>query len=145
MLGEYNKNSANPVHKMIEVLREHAFAAHTYKHTTMGFLEDIEDMPNQFEYAKAFFRPLVPARVHDRHRGRRRDPDEACRWWRGTGADWKPGTYKVDDPAGAATARDRGRARAVAAGRCPGWPWPSTPRASPRPRRSTRPSTCSWT
>jgi zinc protease len=55
VLGEYNKNSAEPVRKLIEVQREHAFRTHTYKHTTMGFLKDIEDMPNQFEYAKAFF------------------------------------------------------------------------------------------
>jgi zinc protease len=55
VLGEYNKNSAEPVRKLIEVQREHAFRTHTYKHTTMGFLKDIEDMPNQFEYAKTFF------------------------------------------------------------------------------------------
>ena len=55
MLGEYNKNSANPIQKLIEVQRENAFKAHTYRHTTMGFLKDIEDMPNQFEYSKAFF------------------------------------------------------------------------------------------
>ncbi|HEY7922143.1 MAG TPA: insulinase family protein, partial [Vicinamibacteria bacterium] len=40
VLGEYNKNSANPIQKLIEVQREHAFQAHTYKHTTMGFLKD---------------------------------------------------------------------------------------------------------
>ncbi len=55
VLGEYNKNSANPISKLIEVQRNAAFQAHTYKHTTMGFLKDIEDMPNQFEYSKAFF------------------------------------------------------------------------------------------
>jgi zinc protease len=55
VLGEYNKNSADPIQKLIEVQREHAFKAHTYKHTTMGFLKDIEDMPNQFEYSKTFF------------------------------------------------------------------------------------------
>jgi zinc protease len=56
VLGEYNKNSAEPVRKLMEVQREHAFRAHTYKHTTMGFLRDIEDMPNQFAYAQTFFR-----------------------------------------------------------------------------------------
>jgi zinc protease len=55
VLGEYNKNSANPVRKLLEVQREHAFTAHTYKHTTMGFIRDIEDMPNQFEYSRVFF------------------------------------------------------------------------------------------
>ncbi|HEY7410579.1 MAG TPA: pitrilysin family protein, partial [Vicinamibacteria bacterium] len=55
VLGEYNKNSAEPLRKLFEVQREHGFAAHTYKHTTMGFLRDIEDMPNQFAYSRAFF------------------------------------------------------------------------------------------
>ena len=41
VLGEYNKNSANPINKLLEVQREHAFTAHTYKHTTMGFIRDI--------------------------------------------------------------------------------------------------------
>jgi len=55
VLGEYNKNSAEPFRKLIEVQRENAFTTHTYRHTTMGFLKDVEDMPNQFEYAKVFF------------------------------------------------------------------------------------------
>ncbi|HVF41142.1 MAG TPA: pitrilysin family protein [Gemmatimonadaceae bacterium] len=55
VLGEYNKNSANPGSKLFEVMRDSAFSKHTYKHTTMGFIKDIEDMPNQFEYSKVFF------------------------------------------------------------------------------------------
>ncbi len=55
VLGEYNKNSANPGSKLYEVMRDSAFSTHTYKHTTMGFIKDIEDMPNQFEYSKVFF------------------------------------------------------------------------------------------
>src|SRR5262245_39499852 len=55
VLGEYNKNSAEPLRKLFEVQRNAAFTAHTYKHTTMGFIKDIEDMPNQFEYSKVFF------------------------------------------------------------------------------------------
>jgi zinc protease len=55
VLGEYNKNSANPVQKLYETLRDTAFDRHTYKHTTMGFLRDIEDMPNQLEYSHMFF------------------------------------------------------------------------------------------
>ncbi len=55
VLGEYNKNSADPTEKLIEVQRDHAFTKHTYKHTTMGFLKDIEDMPNQYAYSKLFF------------------------------------------------------------------------------------------
>jgi zinc protease len=55
ILGEYNKNSANPLEKLFEVQRDQAYKVHTYKHTTMGFLRDIEDMPNQYAYSKVFF------------------------------------------------------------------------------------------
>jgi zinc protease len=56
VLGEYNKNSASPTFKMYEVLRETAFNKHTYSHTTMGYLADIKDYPNQYEYAWTFFK-----------------------------------------------------------------------------------------
>lgn len=55
VLGEYNKNSANPIRKILEVQRDNAYALHPYKHTTMGFIEDIEDMPNEFDYSRTFF------------------------------------------------------------------------------------------
>ncbi len=55
VLGEYNKNSASPFFKMNEVLRETAFRKHTYSHTTMGYLADIKDYPNQYDYAWQFF------------------------------------------------------------------------------------------
>ncbi len=53
--GEYLKNSASPFSKLFETVRKNAFKVHTYRHTTMGFLEDIEDMPNQLEYSYEFF------------------------------------------------------------------------------------------
>lgn len=53
--GEYLKNSSNPLSKMFEVARRLAFSTHTYRHTTMGFLEDIEKMPDQYDYSKTFF------------------------------------------------------------------------------------------
>lgn len=53
--GEYNKNSAAPTQKLHEKVRETAFDAHTYKHTTMGFLADIKAMPDQYAYSKQFF------------------------------------------------------------------------------------------
>lgn len=56
VLGEYNKNSASPTFKMYEVMRETAFQKHTYSHTTMGYLKDIKDYPNQYEYAWKFFK-----------------------------------------------------------------------------------------
>jgi zinc protease len=55
VLGEYNKNSASPFSKLYEKLRETAFDKHTYAHTTMGFIKDIEDMPNQYDYSWQFY------------------------------------------------------------------------------------------
>lgn len=55
VLGEYNKNSANPISKIFEVMRDKSFTKHTYKHTTMGFIKDIEAMPDQFDYSRVFF------------------------------------------------------------------------------------------
>ncbi len=55
VLGEYNKGASNPIQPMAEALYENAFSTHTYKHTTIGFLRDIEDMPNQFAYSRQFF------------------------------------------------------------------------------------------
>ncbi len=98
VLGEYNKNSANPVSKLLEVTRDAAFDRHTYKHTTMGFLKDIEDMPNQYAYSLQFFdrwyRPeytsiIVAGDV---------DPKAVIpmieKYW----GKWKRGTYKVAIP-----------------------------------------------
>src|SRR4051794_22878933 len=55
VLGEYNKGASNPFQKMFEALFDHAFTRHTYKHTTIGFLKDIEAMPQQFAYSRQFF------------------------------------------------------------------------------------------
>ena len=55
VLGEYNKNSASPFTKLFEVLRETAYKQHTYAHTTLGYLEDIKDFPNQYDYSLEFF------------------------------------------------------------------------------------------
>jgi zinc protease len=61
VLGEFNKNSADPEEKLYEVLRATAYKRHTYSHTTMGFIEDIQDMPNQYDYSwdfyKRYYRP----------------------------------------------------------------------------------------
>ena len=55
ILGEYNKNSAEPLEKLFEVQRDRFYQVHTYKHTTMGFIKDIENMPNEYAYSKTFF------------------------------------------------------------------------------------------
>ena len=55
ILGEYNKNSSSPFQTIDEKVRDAAYTQHTYKHSTMGFLKDIEDMPNQYQYSLTFF------------------------------------------------------------------------------------------
>ncbi|MEX5745988.1 M16 family metallopeptidase [Massilia sp. X63] len=99
VLGEYNKNSANPMQKLFEVQREAAFSTHTYRHTTMGFLKDIEDMPNQYEYSKVFFdRWYRPERTTVIIAGDV-EPSKAVamveKYW---GA-WKRGSFKSNVPA----------------------------------------------
>ncbi|CAN5864597.1 pitrilysin family protein [soil metagenome] len=97
--GEYDKNSANPFSKLYEVLRETAFKTHTYSHTTMGYLKDIQDMPNQFEYSqeffKRFYRPeyTTVVLVGDATRA------QAVNLTRKYFGDWKRGDYVVKIPA----------------------------------------------
>jgi len=55
IMGEYNKSYSNPMLSMFEKLQDAAFTTHTYKHTTIGFLDDIKDMPNQYNYSLQFF------------------------------------------------------------------------------------------
>ena len=59
--GEYYAGASNPYRRLIETLRDTAYDKHSYKHTTLGFLRDIQDMPNQYEYSllykKRFYAP----------------------------------------------------------------------------------------
>jgi len=54
--GEYLKNNASPTRKLLAAVRKEAFDTHTYKHTTMGFFEDVEAMPDQIAYGEKFFK-----------------------------------------------------------------------------------------
>lgn len=54
--GEYQTRSSNPTQPMWETLSEMAFTRHTYGHTTIGYLRDIEAMPTMYEYSQQFFR-----------------------------------------------------------------------------------------
>ncbi|RMG48366.1 MAG: insulinase family protein [Acidobacteria bacterium] len=99
VLGEYNKNSANPLRKMLEVLRDTAFTRHPYKHTTMGFLRDIEDMPNQYEYSRTFFqryyRPEYATIIVVGDVTRERVVSLVKKYW----GSWPRGSYVPDIPA----------------------------------------------
>jgi zinc protease len=98
VLGEYNKNSANPINKLIEVQRDSAFTTHPYKHTTMGFIRDIEDMPNQFEYARTFFqrwyRPEYTTIIVAGDVTPQQVMPLVEKYW----GDWKRGSFTVDIP-----------------------------------------------
>ncbi len=53
--GEFRKGRTNPFFALYEAYCFEAFDKHTYKHTTIGFEEDIKKMPEQYEYSKSFF------------------------------------------------------------------------------------------
>ena len=55
ILGEYAKSASNPELKLEEKLAETAFNKHTYRHTTIGYLDDVKAMPEGFDYARQFF------------------------------------------------------------------------------------------
>jgi zinc protease len=55
VLGEYNKGASSPFLLLNETMQDKAYTTHTYKHTTIGFLADVKDMPNQYAYSKTFF------------------------------------------------------------------------------------------
>jgi zinc protease len=90
VMGEYRNGAANPGRRMGEVLSGLMYGDHGYGHTTIGFLEDVEDMPNEYQAALAFhdnyYRPnncvmLVTGDV---------EPNEIFALVRELYADWKP-------------------------------------------------------
>ena len=99
VLGEYSKNSTSPTSKLSEVLRDTAFDRHTYKHTTMGFLKDIQDMPNQYEYSRLFFdryyRPQYTTIIVAGDVSPERVRPLAQKYW----GNWKRGDYRPAIPA----------------------------------------------
>ncbi|NOX87438.1 MAG: insulinase family protein [Calditrichaeota bacterium] len=54
--GEFRKGRVNPWSVLEENLYNLAFDVHTYKHTTIGFEEDIKRMPEMYDYSKNFFK-----------------------------------------------------------------------------------------
>jgi zinc protease len=64
VLGEYHKSTSDPAEVMWERLSELAFHVHPYRHTTMGTLADIQQMPNHYRYSWDFFRRhYVPGNI----------------------------------------------------------------------------------
>ena len=56
ILGEYLKSASDPEQKLYEKMMETAYTTHTYRHTVIGYLEDIKNMPAGYEYSREFFR-----------------------------------------------------------------------------------------
>jgi zinc protease len=52
--GEYYSSVSSPDRRLYELLRDTAFEKHSYRHTTLGYLKDILDMPSQFEYSQLY-------------------------------------------------------------------------------------------
>jgi zinc protease len=98
VLGEYNKSVSNPIQPMFEKSRELAYQKHTYKHTTLGFLADIQAMPGYYDYSLKFFQRFYRPEnctllvVGDAQ------PEKAVALVKKYYGDWKPGYAKTDIP-----------------------------------------------
>src|SRR4051794_23935861 len=119
VLGEYNKSASSPFLILNEAMQDAAYTKHTYKHTTIGFLDDIKDMPDQYAYSRAFcdrwYRPetctiVVAGDVdHDRLVKHVREPY----------GDWPRGRASVTIPAEPAQGETRSKSLT--------WPVPTLP------------------
>ena len=56
ILGEYAKSASNPEQILDEKMLETAYTKHTYRHTVIGYLDDVKAMPSGFAYSREFFR-----------------------------------------------------------------------------------------
>ena len=55
ILGEYQQGAREPQRFLNERVRLAAFQKHTYRHTTIGFEEDVRRMPEAYEYSRSFY------------------------------------------------------------------------------------------
>lgn len=56
VLGEYRNSFANPGRRVVDEMAPHAFPEHTYGHSVIGTLEDVQNMPQAWDAAWEFFR-----------------------------------------------------------------------------------------
>lgn len=96
--GEYTKNRASPYGQLEEKIKETAFVKHTYKHTTMGFFEDVVDMPNQYEYSLKFFERFYKPEYCTIIVTGDVNPDKVNSLSEKYFGNWKRGNYKPDIP-----------------------------------------------
>jgi len=97
--GEYLKNNANPIRQLLGTVRKTAFDTHTYSHTTMGFFEDIEKMPDQMAYGDTFFeRFYKPEYVSIIITGDV-DPKQTIEMVKKYWGEWEKGSFVTEVPA----------------------------------------------
>jgi zinc protease len=96
--GEYLKNNANPVRQLLGAVRNEAFEKHTYKHTTMGFFEDIEKMPDQMAYSDEFFKKFYKPEYVSLIITGDVDADETIAMVKKYWGKWQRGDYVADIP-----------------------------------------------
>jgi zinc protease len=96
--GEYRKGRTSPVWVLSEALRDTAFDAHTYKHTTIGFEKDVAAMPTMYDYSRSFFaRYYRPENVVIVIAGDF-DPETAMKVITERYGNWKPGYVAPEIP-----------------------------------------------
>jgi len=98
VLGEYNKDSSDPSSKLSEAIAATAFQKHPYSHTTIGFLKDIQDMPNQYAYSLEFYRRFYRPEYVTILLVGDVTPGHALELTKKHFGDWKRGNYKPDIP-----------------------------------------------
>ncbi|WP_404342916.1 M16 family metallopeptidase [Pseudoalteromonas mariniglutinosa] len=96
--GEYLKNNASPIRKLLSAVRNEAFEKHTYKHTTMGFFEDIEAMPEQMAYGKEFFEKFYKPEYVSLVIVGDVDPQATMAMVKKHWGNWQKGDYVADIP-----------------------------------------------
>jgi len=96
--GEYLKNNANPIRQLLSAVRNEAFEKHTYKHTTMGFFEDIEKMPDQMAYGEEFFKKFYKPEYVSLIITGDVDPKKTIELVKKHWGNWQRGDYVADIP-----------------------------------------------
>ncbi|MEI4550216.1 pitrilysin family protein [Pseudoalteromonas spongiae] len=96
--GEYLKNNANPIRQLLSAVRNEAFEKHTYKHTTMGFFEDIEKMPDQMAYGEEFFKKFYKPEYVSLIITGDVDPIDTIELVKKHWGNWQRGDYVADIP-----------------------------------------------
>jgi zinc protease len=98
VLGEYNKDFADPLFQLETKMRDVAYEKSTYKHTAMGFIKDIENMPNQYEYSITFFQRFYRPENSTIMITGDFVPEEALNLVKKYYSGWKRGNYKPQLP-----------------------------------------------